>query len=117
MQQGQSPRLFESREGLKEGGKWEETECNTYRSEITNKGQTLDGCRLDALDSVSSRVWSGRFFFFLIFFFTNVYIRGSRIPGQLPDLVPRRILNAPLANLSVCYRLKPFVWAIYGERN
>ena len=57
MQQGWSPRLFESREGLRKGGKWEETERNTYRSEITNNlGQTLDGCRLDALDSVSSRV-------------------------------------------------------------
>jgi len=87
-------RLFESREGLREGGKWEETEHNTYRSEITNKGQTLDGCRLDALDSVSSRVWSGRIFFLIFFFFTNVYIQGPRIPGQLPDLVPRRFLNA-----------------------
>jgi len=33
--------------------------CNTYKSEITNKGYTLDGCRLDALNSVSSSVWSG----------------------------------------------------------
>ena len=58
-EEGSGQVFFGSRKRLRQLRRWHKRVRNTYRLEITNRGDTCDGCRLDATDCRSAKSMVG----------------------------------------------------------